>query len=421
MVILFKKTTDLGDEKYTNGDLVIKPFKAVVHQSENGEFYLELETSFDYVNDLVYGYQLVVRYLGDFEIFRVGAVTATRSRLSVKCPHITYDTDFRFWYDDWRIPGTMPPRVIGDRQIGITDLNQCLDFIYSGVQTEGNATVCFGRKRYIELDTTAYPVTSQTINIPNGCSVSEMANTLIKDFGGYIYRKKYSFKVIPDRILNSTAEVIRYGDNLRSISRSEIDSEYATGILVTGNGTDLINSSGAITPYGDVDAFMARRVKFEQGNILASRYVSKSAYESALKNDLDARAADYLSDNATLKLNYNVTALIKNVTKLWDQVQIIDTKLGVNVTATVIAFEYDVMMNVFNQITFGNYGHSMTGYNAKLNGEINSVRREIPLKSYPIGTTITWSNSPASSPNESNSGFEGYWVNNNNGTFTRKA
>lgn len=420
MIRLFKQNTDLDAyDIQTNGSIVIKPLKAVVHQAENGEFYLELETSFDYYEELSYGYQLVVDYLGDYEIFRVGAVTATRTKLSVKCPHITYDTDFRFWYDDWRIPGTMPPRVIGDRVIDVTDLNQCLDFIYSGVQTEGNATVCFGRKRRIDLDLTAYPVSQTSISITNGCSMSEMANTLIKDFGGFIYRKKYSFKVIPDRITNDTNGVIRYGDNLKSLSVSRIDSDYAEGILAIGNGTDLSNSSGALTPYGDEDGFMARRVKFDQSNILAEKYATQYAYRAALKSDLDARATAYLSENGVQKRSYNVTALIDSVTKLWDQVQIKDSKLGVNIKATVIAFEYDLILETFNQITFGNYTNSMTGYNAKLNAEIYSVRKDIPLKSYPIGSVITWTNSLVDSPNKVNSGFEGYWTSLGNDQWQR--
>ena len=36
----------------TNGDIVIKPLKAKVHKEDNGSFYLDLETSLDYVDDL---------------------------------------------------------------------------------------------------------------------------------------------------------------------------------------------------------------------------------------------------------------------------------------------------------------------------------------------------------------------------------
>ena len=79
MIKLFKTTANLSvSEISSNGDLVIVPMKAVIHQAENSDFYLELETSLDYLNDFVYGYQIIADYFGTYEIFRVGTVTATR-------------------------------------------------------------------------------------------------------------------------------------------------------------------------------------------------------------------------------------------------------------------------------------------------------------------------------------------------------
>lgn len=36
----------------SNGDIVVRPLKAKVHKEGNGDFYLDLETSLDYVNYL---------------------------------------------------------------------------------------------------------------------------------------------------------------------------------------------------------------------------------------------------------------------------------------------------------------------------------------------------------------------------------
>lgn len=421
MIKLFKTTADLTDVLTTNGDLVLKPIKAVIHQTENSEFYLELETTLDYLNDFVYGYQIVADYLGDYEIFRIGAVTATRDKLKVKCPHITYDTDFMFWYDDPYIPGEMPPRAIGDRSIYVTDLNKVLDFIYTGVSTVGASTVCFGRKRRIDLDLTAYPISEQHITITNGCSLTEMMNTLLKQYGGYVYRHHYDYKIIPDRITNDTQELIIYGSNLKSISRQEVDSDYATGILAVGQSTDLnsASTSGGIMPCGDADAFMARRVKFDQSNIQSSSYGTQYAYQHALEDDLNAKATNYLTENASLKLSYNVKAIVEHVTGLWDNVMIRDFKLGVDVDATVISFQYDLLLKTFNEVVFGNYSKTMSGYNAKINDRIDTVWKDIPTKSYPIGTIITWTGGLVTNPNNANSGFEGYWVSLGNNTWQR--
>lgn len=46
----------LNDKIFTsNGDIVLKPLKAKVHKEDNGSFYLDLETSLDYVDDLTEG------------------------------------------------------------------------------------------------------------------------------------------------------------------------------------------------------------------------------------------------------------------------------------------------------------------------------------------------------------------------------
>lgn len=419
MIKVFKTTDDLtASDLQSNGDVVLQPSKAVVSKSENGEFFLELEVPLKNRSALGYGYQIVADYLGDYEIFRVGAVTYSNGKSKVKCPHITYDTDYMFWYDDPDIPGGMAPRVIGDRVINVGDLNDALDFIYTPVQTPGIATVAFGRKRRIDLDVTAYPVTSQDILIPNGCSITEMADSLIKTYGGYICRNKYQFKIVPDRITRSTQEMISYGSNLKSFTAIDVDSGIAHGILAVGTPRYDSEPTG-LKAYGDTDAFMARRVKFDQKNILSEDYNTQYTYIAALGDDLNDKANKYLVKNANMKVNYEIKALTSGVTDLWDNVIVKDPRYDMDIDATVISFQYDLLLKEFKDITFGNYSSSMLGYNSRINSQINDVRREIPLKSYPIGTVITWTNSLIASPNAANSGFEGYWTSLGNNTWQR--
>ena len=39
----------------SNGDKTIIPTKAKVHKEDNGDYYLDLETNLDYINDIVQG------------------------------------------------------------------------------------------------------------------------------------------------------------------------------------------------------------------------------------------------------------------------------------------------------------------------------------------------------------------------------
>ena len=43
----------------SNGDKVIMPLRAKVHKDDNGSFYLDFESSLEYINDIVAGNILV--------------------------------------------------------------------------------------------------------------------------------------------------------------------------------------------------------------------------------------------------------------------------------------------------------------------------------------------------------------------------
>lgn len=407
MIKLFKTIENLGNIN-NNGDVVIDPIKAVIHESENSDFYLELETTIDYLNDFVYGYQLVVDYLGDYEIFRVGAVTATREKLKVKCPHITYDTQYMFWYDALDPDGSLPPRILGDRVIEITDLNQALDWMIVHPSDPNEYKVEFGRKRRIDRVTNAYPVTRQDIRIKNGCSVYELAFELIKKFGGFLARNHYTFKLIPTRATTDNGETIEYGKNLKEMSREELDSDL-TGGLIT-----LTTEDEQYAYYGDVDAFMARRKEFKP-TVIAENYSTEYAYRAAANADIAAQANKYLSDNTHLKLNYTVKARVDDVRGLWDQVKIRDSKLGIDITATVISFQYDLILKKFNEVVFGNYANSIQGYNKKIGSELMTMQEFMPLRVYPIGTVIVCDHDP----NETRGGLAGYWESLGSDTYRR--
>ena len=76
----------------SNGDLVITPTKAKVHKADNDSFYLDLETSLDYINDLTPNRLIVAPTPQGEQAFRITNVTKTRSKLTCKCYHVFYDT-----------------------------------------------------------------------------------------------------------------------------------------------------------------------------------------------------------------------------------------------------------------------------------------------------------------------------------------
>ena len=89
MIKLFSQT----DTSFsTNGDKIIIPIKAKVHKEDNGDYYLDLETNLDYINDIVQGNIVVANTPQGDQAFRISNVTATRKKITAKCYHVFYDS-----------------------------------------------------------------------------------------------------------------------------------------------------------------------------------------------------------------------------------------------------------------------------------------------------------------------------------------
>ena len=73
-----------SDKIYSsNGDKVIQATKAKVHKSDNGDYYLTVETGLEYVNDLVEGNILVAPTPQGEQAFRISNPQKTRKKITV--------------------------------------------------------------------------------------------------------------------------------------------------------------------------------------------------------------------------------------------------------------------------------------------------------------------------------------------------
>ena len=89
MIKLFQPTDTLFS---SNGDKVIIPIRAKVHDEDNGDYYLELETNLDYINDIVQGNIVVANTPQGDQAFRISNVTSNRKKITAKCYHVFYDS-----------------------------------------------------------------------------------------------------------------------------------------------------------------------------------------------------------------------------------------------------------------------------------------------------------------------------------------
>lgn len=72
----------------TNGDKTIIPLKAKIHKEDNGSFYLDLETSLDYINDITANRLLVANTPQGQQAFRITSIEPTKNKIKAKCWHV---------------------------------------------------------------------------------------------------------------------------------------------------------------------------------------------------------------------------------------------------------------------------------------------------------------------------------------------
>ena len=90
MIRVFGKT----DKTFTsNGDAVLRPFRAKVHNNDNGDFYLDIEVGLEFVDYLTEGNIIVANTPQGDQAFRVGNVVKHRNKISTKAWHVFYDSE----------------------------------------------------------------------------------------------------------------------------------------------------------------------------------------------------------------------------------------------------------------------------------------------------------------------------------------
>ena len=400
----------------TNGDCVLQPLKAIVHQYQNSDFYIELEASLDYAQWFEQGRLVVADYLNTQQIFRMWNVVKVKDRVKAKCWHVFYDLKYRI----------NPPPALDEGIDHETQYDNIYDILCDGydlhsswaeipeaIGASGFTIRDFSQGSqfdYIWLDLEKYF---------RGKSMYDIIQQLLNEFeGSQLYINKFSFGIKYLWADNPEREFeIRYGKNLKEITKEEDWSEVCTTLCAIGKDgltKTYTNSVQYDFPYPKI-------VKFQQ-SITAENYASDAAYQQALIADLDSQAAAYLKTNKVPKIKYSVKAYIANImglpeVLLGDEIDVIDEPLGINVRTKVIGIDYDINAKTYENLTFGNYtSNTMKGYNQKLQTEFNNAQNNVSLLAYPVGSEyVTYSQK-----NPNKLGIDGSWslISSSGGKYT---
>ena len=327
MIKLFNST----DTSFSsNGNKIITPLRAKVHKEDNGNYYLDLECSLDYIDYIVQGNLVVANTPQGDQAFRISNVTSNRKKITAKCYHVFYDTK---------------NLLIEDSYVYQLDCNAALDHLNSATS-----------------DTSPFETVSDITGINSyRCvrkSLYEAIQTVIDRWGGHLVRDNFTIKLMSN-IGADNGVTIRYAKNLKEITCEENWDNVVTKLLPVGkDGLTLEN----LYVYSDTqyDIPFTKTVSFEQ-NLNKEDFEDENSYQQALINDLEIQAQQYVNTNCYPTINYNLKANVDKVTDVGDTIQVIDERLGINLETHVISFDYDCILEKYTELEFGNFTQKLSG------------------------------------------------------------
>lgn len=355
MIKLFKSTDKVFN---SNGDKIIKAYKAKVHKEDNGDFYLELECPLIYIDDIIEDNILVVNLPQGEQAFRITNVSKTKSKISTKCWHVFYDSENYLIKDSY-----------------VVDKN-CADAMeHLNLATEPASQF-----------TTFSDITTVGSYRCVRKSLFEALEVVRERWGGHLVRNNFSIG-LSQEIGTDTGVVIRYRKNLKEISCEENWDDVVTKLLPVGKDGLLLNeldpdrnvylssAQSYSVPYTKTVSFSQDSIdeedfKDEDGN------TDEVAYKTALVEDLELQGIKYLDENCKPKITYTLRADLENITDIGDTIEVIHEPLSINLTAAVIAFEYDSILKKYTEITFGNFQKNLSSLLSDMDEKTNEIVTE---------------------------------------------
>ena len=343
MIRVFNVTDKLYE---SNGDIVIQPTKARVHNSDNGEYYLELVCSADY-NDFVKANNIIVAPTPNgAQAFRIREITKNKNRLEVKAPHVFYDADNYVIADSYAVQMS------------------CMDALNHFNDATDN--------------TSPFTMFSDIMDLRSfRCvrkSLTECINTVIERWGGHLKRDNWDISIL-SHTGQDNGITIEYKKNLKELTATYDWSGVVTKILPVGKDGILLDE---LYLYSEkqYDIPFTQSISFEQ-DIDEEDYPNEAAYKRALKEDLKKQAENYLAVYSVPIVNYELKGNPEKVTDIGDTIEVKDERIGVDVLTEVISYEYDAIMERYVELEFGNFTNTLSDLIPQISKEASNIASSI--------------------------------------------
>lgn len=330
----------------SNGDVVLQPIKAKVHKQDNGDFYLDLECGLQYVDYIVENNIIVANTPKGDQAFRIGNVQKTKNKLTTKAWHVFYDAK---------------NYLIADSYVENKNCNAALTHLNAATEPQSEFTV-------------SSDVTTIDSYRCVRTSLYDAIMTVLDRWGGHLVLDNFSVQ-IKNSISHDSGITVEYRKNLKDITVDENWDDVVTKILPVGKDGILLNevtpsASIYITSSTQYDVPFTKTVTFEQ-DINMEDYQTVAAYKAALVADLRTQATAYLAANCVPKINYTLSAHLDEVTDIGEVIHVKDSRLNLNLLTSVIAYEYDCLLDRFTEIEFGNFKPTLSGLIPNITAGVN--------------------------------------------------
>lgn len=344
MIKLFGTTdTDFS----SNGDAVIQPFKAKVHKEDNGKFYLTVEADISYVDLLTANRIIVADTPQGAQAFRIKNPEKTKSKITIKAPHISYDAQ-NF--------------VIADSYVADKNCNDAMDHLNSATDNPSPF------QTYSDIATVDSYRCVRT-------SLYDAFSTVLERWGGHFVRDNYRFGIMSN-IGRDNGVTVRYKKNLKEMTCTANWDNVVTKLMPVGKDGLLLDEV-YLYSQTQYDIPFTKVVSFNQ-NIDQDLYkdteghLDETAYNNALIDDLRKQGQAYVDENCVPKVNYTLKANLEKLTDIGDTIEVIDEPMGIDIVTHVISYDYDCILGKYTELEFGNFQQKVSN----LMGTVNSTIKQ---------------------------------------------
>ena len=339
----------------SNGDIIVKATKAKLHKKDNGDYYIDIEAPLEYSDFLIDGNILAVDTPQGVQAFRVSNPSKKSSKISIRAWHVFYDSK---------------NYLIADSNVVDKNCNDALDHLNSATEPQS-----------------AFTTLSDVQSVDSfRCvrkSLYEAIQTVIERWGGHLVRDNFKI-AIRENIGTDNGIVVRYRKNLKELTCDENWDNVVTKILPVGKDGILLNDQDSsaslyVTSSTQYPIPYTKTVSFSQDNINEDDYkdaegkTDTKAYRTALVNDLRQEAQAYVEKNSVPQVNYTLKANVEKITDVGDIIEVIDERLGLNLLTNIISFDYDLILNKYTEIEFGNFKRTISGFASNLQNDISNA------------------------------------------------